>query len=421
MMKNKFKIIPIIMVIILAFLVPFVRAENKVAVNGEESIIPISEEGASNENEEATAEGDTTNENTEANTEEGVANESEQATDEDASFKKGDVYLTGDKVTIDYVIDGNLFVIANEVTINSQIGGDAFVCANSITVGEQSYIFSNLFAVSSKLNVKGVVYDLYAVSKDVDISGYIYRDIKVSSNTLNIFGTVGRSAYVNCSTLSLGDAQDMKEGEPITATTQGTITGDLNYTSQAEATLPEGAVSGKVNFTPSASQFNVNNLFLSLGCSVASVLIIWLLCLWLAPKFLKNTSSLLETKKVLPVIGLGIATPIVLSIAMVVLFLIGITSSIALLAFTLLFALMLISTSIFVITANNLVCKKLKIEKTIGNFGMLVICAIVLWALTLIPYAGAVISLIAGVLGLGIVVYSLVFRGEKKVKAEKTA
>lgn len=39
MTKNKFKIIPIIMVIILAFLVPFVRAENKVAVNGEESIM----------------------------------------------------------------------------------------------------------------------------------------------------------------------------------------------------------------------------------------------------------------------------------------------------------------------------------------------------------------------------------------------
>lgn len=400
MMKNKLKIIPIIMVIILAFLVPFVRAENEVALNEEESIMPISEE--------ATAEGDTTNENTEA-------------TDEDASFKKGDVYLTGDKINIDYVIDGNLFVIANEVTINSQIGGDAFVCANSITVGEQSYIFSNLFAVSSKLNVKGVVYDLYAFSKNVDISGYIYRDIKVAADTLNIFGSIGRNAYVNCSDISLGSSQDMKEGEPITATTKGLISGDLNYTSKAEATLPEGSVNGAVNFTPSVSQFNVNNLFLSLGCSVASVLIIWLLCLWLAPKFLKNTSSLLETKKVLPVIGLGIATPIVLSIAMVVLFLIGITSSIALLAFTLLFALMLISTSIFVITANNLVCKKLKIEKTIGNFGMLVICAIVLWALTLIPYAGAVISLIAGILGLGIVVYSLVFRGEKKVKAEKTA
>lgn len=400
MMKNKLKIIPIIMVIILAFLVPFVRAENEVALNEEESIMPISEE--------ATAEGDTTNENTEA-------------TDEDASFKKGDVYLTGDKINIDYVIDGNLFVIANEVTINSQIGGDAFVCANSITVGEQSYIFSNLFALAQKVNIKGVVYDLYAVSKDVDISGYIYRDIKVAADTLNIFGSIGRNAYVNCSDISLGSSQDMKEGEPITATTKGLISGDLNYTSKAEATLPEGSVNGAVNFTPSVSQFNVNNLFLSLGCSVASVLIIWLLCLWLAPKFLKNTSSLLETKKVLPVIGLGIATPIVLAIAMVVLFLIGITSSIALLAFTLLFALMLISTSIFVITANNLVCKKLKIEKTIGNFGMLVICAIVLWALTLIPYAGTVISLIAGVLGLGIVVYSLVFRGEKKVKAEKTA
>ena len=53
MTKNKFKIIPIIMVIILAFMVPFVSADNE---TGE--VAPISVEGTSTEN--VSAEGETT-------------------------------------------------------------------------------------------------------------------------------------------------------------------------------------------------------------------------------------------------------------------------------------------------------------------------------------------------------------------------
>ena len=126
MTKDKIKIIPIIMVIILAFMVPFVSAENE------------TEEGTPVENVSTEAENTDT-------LEEGTTSE-EPATSTDNSFKQEDVYLTGDKITIDYVVDGNLFVTANEVIINSQIGGDAFICANSITIGEQGYVFSNLFS-----------------------------------------------------------------------------------------------------------------------------------------------------------------------------------------------------------------------------------------------------------------------------------
>lgn len=405
MLKNKFKIIPIMMVVILLLMIPLVRAENEAG-----DVMPISEE-------ESSATDNVTEEGTETDTVDFSAEGETSTTSNDDSFRQGDVYLTGDKVTIDYVIDGNLFVTANEVVINSQVGGDAFICANSVTVGEEGYVFSNLFTFSYSVDIKGVVYDLYALSQKVNISGYIYRDIRVGAGTLDISGTIGRNAYVDCTNISLGVAQDMKEGESTVITTQGTISGDLNYTSPFEAILPDGAVQGNTNFTQSNSgKYQISNLFLSLGGMVASSILVWLLCLWLAPKFLKNSSTLLGTKKVLPVIGLGIATPIVLVIVMLILFLIGITSSIALLALTLLFALMLIASSVFVIAANNLVCQKLKIEKTIGIFGMLIVCAIALWALELIPYVGTIIAFIAGILGLGIISYSLIFKGEKKLK-----
>ena len=87
------------------------------------------------------------------------------------NFKKGDVYLTGNDVVVNDIIDGNLFVFANSVTINSQIGGDAFILAGTVNVGEQGYIFSNLFTCAQNVNISGVVYDLYTTAQTVSING----------------------------------------------------------------------------------------------------------------------------------------------------------------------------------------------------------------------------------------------------------
>lgn len=73
---------------------------------------------------------------------------SEQISEED-SYKKSDVYLIDQEVTIDYIVDGNLFVMADTVTIDAQIGGDAFIMAKNIIVGEHGYIYSNLFALAN--------------------------------------------------------------------------------------------------------------------------------------------------------------------------------------------------------------------------------------------------------------------------------
>ena len=48
------------------------------------------------------------------------------------NIKKGDEYLVGQDITVDYTIDGNLYVFGNTVTINSQIVGDVFVFANQV-------------------------------------------------------------------------------------------------------------------------------------------------------------------------------------------------------------------------------------------------------------------------------------------------
>mgnify|MGYP007006970980 FL=1 len=172
MLKNKTKIIAILTVLFMLLAIPFALADNE--TNNENDIALISDESETKPVEQEV-------ENT----------ISENKTQED-SYKKSDVYLTGDNITVDYIVDGNLFVMADTVTINSQIGGDAFIMAKKIIVDEKAYIFNNLFAMANSIEVKGIVFDVYALTNNFTVSnGYIYRDAKISCKTLNINGAIG--------------------------------------------------------------------------------------------------------------------------------------------------------------------------------------------------------------------------------------
>lgn len=395
MLKNKLKIIALLTLIVLALTTPFVNAENEAV------------EATSDENSAATA----TDVSDDGNSQEG---EQAQDTTTDNSLKSSDAYLFGDTITVDYIVDGNAFIFANKVVINSQIGGNVFVCAKEVTVEENGFVVNSLFGFAEKITVSGVVCDLYAAAKTVDVTGYIYRDMRTGSETLNLTGIVGRDAFVEA------DKINFTASDENSNIVQGaTIGNNFNYTSSEEITIPENMVKGNVDFKKSVdvtSMKSINDYILDLGTFVCTVAVIWLLALWLAPKFVKSPYNILS-KKVLPVLGYGILTPIVFAFAFVIFILLGITANIALLSLALLVMLMAISSSAFVITANGLVCSKLKIEKAIQTFGILIISAIVYWLITLIPIVGSIISLVACIIGLGIIVYNIL---PLKAKADKT-
>lgn len=404
MLKKKTSIIILLIVLILALTLPVVRAENETA-------------DTNSENQDVTAltspdsSMDTENSESEVTI---LENETSDSEDTEADFKEGDVYLAGDDITIDYIVDGNLFIFADSVTINSQIGGDAFIFAKSVTIGEQGYIFSNLFTVAENIDIKGVTYDLYSVSKNINISGYIYRDIKVVANTLNILGTVGRNAFVECSDIQFGNQEaDSSEGQN-TITSNGSISGDLNYTSKNELNIPDDKVGGNINFTQKVveSSNTINNKIFDLGSFIVTVILIWLVLLWIAPKFVKSCNQIL-TNKPLPVIGLGILTPIAFIFAFIILLLLNITVAFSFLSLAVFCILLLVSSSIFVIAINNMLCTKLKINKNVGIFGMLIVSAIVLWLIKLIPILGTLVSFIVSILGLGIIVSNLILKNSE--------
>ena len=209
MLKKRLSIIAFLMVVIMALSLPIVKAEDMQDTNDDDSAV-VQEEQVTTTNEGETV--TTTQGEEEVGTTE---NSAETATQEQVEYKQQDVWLTGDNVTIDYIVDGNVFVAANNVTINSQIGGDVFVVANTVTVGEQGYIFSNLFAVADSININGVVYDMYSMSNTMQISGYVYRDVKAIANKIDIAGIVGRNAFVDCSNINFIETKTEEEGESL--------------------------------------------------------------------------------------------------------------------------------------------------------------------------------------------------------------
>ena len=373
MLKSKFKIITLFIVITLILMIPVVRADDNETNNQnsqEQAVINAAEEQAT-----------------------------QNATSQD-TYRQGDVYLNGDEVTIDYIVDGNLFVFADTVNINSQIGGDAFIIANTINVAESGYIFSNLFAIAPNVNISGSVYDVYTYSNNLNISGYVFRDVRSITNDFILSGTIGRNVFLKVTNIQV----ETSSTEENTVTSQGSISGNLNYTAKNEISIPDGIVLGDVNYTQiQGSTPSIQSYILSLGRFLVTVVVIWLLCLWLAPKFLNRTDIML-TKKLPSTIVFGILTPIVLLFIAALLLLINITLAIGTLGLLILFVACAISTSIFVITINNLICKKLNVEKSIGKFGILILTAIVLWLICLIPFIGGVIGIIVAVLGLGILI-----------------
>ena len=390
MLKTKTKILVFLLILAISLTTSFVYADNETTL--EDDIIPISDNLESSPVENNAENPISTNEPTED------------------TYKSHDVYLTGDNVTIDYVVDGNLFVMADTVTINSKIGGDAFIMAKTINVGDQAYIFSNLFAIADSIDIKGVVYDVYALAQNFTVSnGYIYRDAKLCCNTININGVIGRNAFVNCSNINFNTDENDK----------GIIYGDLTYSTPSELSFDKNIVNGNVTYkapkvSPEKSVREIVASYISdLGAFLAFVIIIWLVCLWVAPKFLNDTNKFVG-KKTLNVLGTGLLTLIAVPIACIILLLLQLTAGISLLTVAIYILALIVAKSIFTIVANNYLCSKLNINKNTGIFGMLIVSGVIVWVISELPYVGGIVSFIISVLGLGVLVSAILPKKAKK-------
>lgn len=322
------------------------------------------------------------------------------------NWVNGDLYLADDSIEIDKVVDGNAFVVANEVTVTGEIGGDLFVCANKLTI-DGAYVYSNLFAVANEIVINGTVYDVYAIANNftLDTNGFVCRDLRVSANTLNITGQVNRNAFVSAAKYNFNYRDEALIG------------GNLEYSSSSEANIPEGAVTGEVKYNIEAvkeepvAERVFSYIFDAIN-SLVFTLVVILLAIWLAPKFIDRVKSM-STKKACVCLGIGIATPLVAIVALMLLLFSTVCSIVALAGTFMFIAICMAGTAFASIYFGSLLAKAFKWNDKFKFVLASLIASLIIWAISQMPYIGGLFGFLVALFGIGILVVNVIYRKEE--------
>lgn len=306
----------------------------------------------------------------------------------------GDLYKTGGDIEITDAINGNVYVAGNSVTVKGQIGGDLFVIANNLNI-DGAQVYGNVFAISTNITLNGLIYDLYGICNTLNVpyNGTVYRDIKVMCNTATIDGVIGGNVYI-------------KANQKLTLDADCMIYKDLNYSTPSEIEVKDGTVQGNVNYSSSMFKSNAIDYAMSFAYLIVFVLIVWLLMMFIAPKFMEKATRI-GKEKILPSLGFGILGIILIPIIAVLLMftVVGMPISMALMA--LYGLLVLITFTVVTLTFANMLANKVKFFAKFKNLIGIILIALILWALTLIPYVGIIIKLIITIYGFGILMISI--------------
>lgn len=388
MLKNKTKIIAIVAIILLVISTFSFATDTPVTTSDTNTVSTVPGENARDD------EGNTS------------ANEQEEP-----DIHNGDLYVFDDNVDMNQLVDGNVFLFGNNINVTGKVNGSLYAFGNNITFGEESYIVQAIYAFGNKIELNGSANDMYVFGSEVNMSynAFAIRDLRVGADTFNFKGGAGRDVFVDANNFNFSTE----------AENSAIVYGNLTYSSSKELSLSQEFVQGEVKRNEQiVTTEPVVNVILDKAVSLCSTLIyalvVFLLCIWLAPKFLEKASSYINLKLGATSFGIGILAFIATFIGSIILLFTLVGIPIAFAAVALLVLLISIATVITSICIAYKLKEKFAFSKKWQTYLTLAGIVIAIWLLGLIPYAGIVIKFIVKLFGIGVVVQYLFTKNKKE-------
>lgn len=335
------------------------------------------------------------------------------AQDTRSDEESANVYMTGTEVRPTGPIHGDLVAAAGRISAEHPIDGDAVLAAGSIDVrgkvGEDLRVAGGFVTLTGKVLGEALIVGgsiafgpdavvggrAWLAGGDIAVAGRFHNDVRVYASHILVLGHITGNAHFFGATVELlSDAR---------------IDGNVTYVSNTPIKIHPGAlVTGKISREagrlpalrmPGWPPFRPLLMF---GLLAAGALM-----LALFPRF---TASAVQTVRASPLGSLGLGTAILFSLPPVILLLIITIIGIPI-------ALMLAGIYAVALLAGFLVAAffvgerlLLLARKRAGaaaywtRVGMLAIALVILWLVRHIPYAGALLILVALMIGLGAMV-----------------
>ena len=336
---------------------------------------------------------------------------------------KGDLYVVfgeddvnATSYVMDKYVDGNVFIFGNDVTITGQINGSLFVCASKVTISEDAYIVCHTFVAAQEFNISGITTDLYAAvgNFNFDSKGIVSRDLKLATSNAVLRGSVGRDVNMAASSI------DVYEDEENSFY----VGGNLEYTSGSEIEhINDITVKGEIKYTQEEIEEESNSdiikekVFEAIK-NVVFTLVIYLLLICLAPKFIKKSKEYASTRALLAG-AIGLAFTIVIPIiAFVLLFtIVGVTT--AIIAILVYIIVLMINSAVVAVAINEMIASKVEaLNSTWKKIFMIIPVSLVMYLIRLIPYVGGLISAVIFLVGIGIVILYQFDKRKKETEIE---
>ena len=322
---------------------------------------------------------------------------------------EGDLYLSGNEITMDKLVNGNVYIFANNVTIKGQIAGNLIVAANTVTL-EETYIQASAYIVAKEVKFNAVASDLYTACQTltIDNKAGVYRDLNVSASKITLTGIIGRNANIGCNNLILTNGSNTAQ-----------IYGNLTHYSSQKIEIPEGAVTGNYDFkevVKQTSETNFSDYIFSLLSFLVTIILIWGVIKLFASKFYDNSLGL-ASNKIVKIISIGVAWLILLPIASIILLCTGIGISAFLLLLGIYLLTLFISIPITSISVGNIINNKLNKKTTAMEFVCVIVSGMLFWVANLIPYISTIVLFASIIIGPGFMLYQLLEKNNKFKKA----
>ena len=326
--------------------------------------------------------------------------------DVEPEIHDGDLYEFTDKdYVMDKMVDGNVFIMGNgNVTITGQINGSLYVLAREVNITSDSYVADAVYTCATSVKLDALVYYFYVVAQNLEMgeNAYIQRDLRATAQNSTLLGTIYRNAFISSGTLnykkdessllvygnieySSKDKIDVNDEKTIVPT--GTIT--YNEDTQINGNGPKNVIGEKI---------------LDLAMKIVFAVVLYVLFTFFAPKFTEKLADCISNKS-LKTILYGLLGVIAIPFASILLLVTVIGLPLAFILLGLYVMIFVLSTTITVFAVSNKIAGMIKLDKNIWTKMLSVaLIVVVLYLLKLIPIVSSLVSIVAVLLGFGIII-----------------
>jgi cytoskeletal protein CcmA (bactofilin family) len=313
-----------------------------------------------------------------------------------AGVVEGDVYAAGRLVRVSGTVTGDLIAAAEALDITGLVNQDVRVAGRQVTItgsiGKNVTALAETFEVTTGASVGG---SLLGAAQTVVLSGPVGLDARLAAASVRLDSRIG------------GKVDAMTDLLVVTA--DGTVERSLTYWSRNEATVDPGATIGgilsrreppRTTTGEADDSLSVVGALMFKAISFGAMLLSGLLFIHLFPNFARQAADTVG-RRTLSSLGLGFVALVVVPAAAIMLFITVVGIPLALLVMmSYAVGLYLVRMFAALWLGRALLARK---QNQIGAAWAYVLGLAVLFAFSLLPYAGFIVQAGAVLLGLGAV------------------